>query len=362
MKTQMDFLANGMRQGEVANKLVSNGRMDVGMLRPYIGKNGGSYVSVYKGSGSITDIRNYAAVELRTNATLRRDEWNQLDQAVLAISESRLGGVKDLIDNGLTYNLGNAMGTTVLEYHDVSDALDAELTMDGIPRAQNDRPEFTSKYLPIPIIHADYEINLRALSASRTLGNPLDSTLAERAARKVNEKLESLLFQSGTAYAFGGGAIYSYLNHPSRNQVVFTSWTASAKTQTQIVADVRAWKQASIAAKHFGPWKIYIPTEYETVLDDDYNATTPGTTLRERIMKIEGIKGIMVVDTLPDDNVAFVQMTQDVVRLVQGMGIQNVEWKSEGQFVSNNKVMTIQVPQVRADQDGNSGVVHAATA
>ena len=359
-KTQMDFLANGMQQGEVANQMSGEGKMDVGMMRPFIGNNGRAYVSVYKGAGDRTNLLNYKAVEIRTNATLRKDEWLQLDQAVLAISESRLGGVKDLIDNGLTFKLGNAMGTTVLEYQDVSDALEAELTMDGIPRAKNDRPNYTSKYLPIPIIHSDYEINLRALSASRKQGNPLDSTLAERAARKVNEKLENLLFASGTAYRFGGGYIYSYLNHPSRNAVTITSWTASAKTSKQIIDDVLSFKNASIAAKHFGPWKLYIPTGYEIVLDQDYDTQTPGTTIRERIMKIAGIKGIMVVDTLPADNVAFVQMTQDVVRLVQGLGIQNVEWKTEGNFISNNKVLTIQVPQVRADQDGNSGVVHGS--
>jgi hypothetical protein len=51
-------------------------------------------------------------------------------------------------------------------------------------------------------------------------------------------------------------------------------------------------------------------------------------------------------------------MTPDVVRLVRGMGLQNVEWKSEGNFMTNYKVMTIQVPQIRSDQNGASGLVH----
>ncbi len=57
--------------------------------------------------------------------TLRRDEWKQLDDAVLAISRQRLGGIEDLVSNGLVFGLGNAMGTTVLEYHDISDAMTA---------------------------------------------------------------------------------------------------------------------------------------------------------------------------------------------------------------------------------------------
>jgi len=93
-------------------------------------------------------------------------------------------------------------------------------------------------------------------------------------------------------------------------------------------------------------------------MDKDYDSTTPGTTVRERILKVEGIMGVKVIDTLTSGNVLLVQMTSDVVRLVKGMDIQNVEWSAEGQMVTKYKVMTIQVPQVRSDQDGNSGIVH----
>jgi hypothetical protein len=77
-------------------------------------------------------------------------------------------------------------------------------------------------------------------------------------------------------------------------------------------------------------------------------------------MKIAGIKGIKVVDTLTADNILLVQMTSDVVRLVRGMGIQSVEWQVEGKFITKYKVMTIQVPQIRSDQAGRSGIVHLA--
>jgi uncharacterized linocin/CFP29 family protein len=238
------------------------------------------------------------------------------------------------------------------------------MTMDGISRGENDRPVYSTNYLPIPIIHADYEINSRALAASRSLGNPLDTTMAERAARKVSQYLENLLF-TDESYSFGGGVIYSYLNHPSRNPVTITAWDDSAKTARGIVDDVLAMKQAAIDAKHYGPYKVYIPTAYETVLDEDYEdtgTTSTNKTIRQRILEINNIQDIKVVDTLTANNVVLVQMTQDVVRLVRGMPIQNVEWSVEGKFINKYKVMTIQVPQVRADQEGNSGVVHAATA
>jgi len=355
MEKNIDFIGKGKSQGDMA-AYMSNGRLDTGELRPFIGNDGRAYITVFSG-GDAKNPKNYKTMPINTNASLRRDEWKQLDEAVLKISETRLGGVQDLVDKGLVYGLGNGMGTTILESHDISDAMEADLTMDGVTRSKGDRPSYGTNYLPIPIIHVDYEINSRALSASRKMGNPLDTTSAERAARKVNEKLETMMF-TATSYAFGGGTIYSYLNHPDRNTVsLSTDWDGSPKTAADIIEDVLSMKQASINAKHYGPWMIYIPTAYETVLDEDYD-TTKSNTIRERILKIGGIQGIKVIDTLTANNIVMAQMTSDVVRLVRGMGIQNVEWQSEGKFITNYKVMTIQVPQIRSDQDGNSGIIH----
>ena len=356
MEENVDMIANGQGNGNVANLLLNGGRLDPGSLRPYIGKDGRAYMTTFSG-GDPKNPANYKA-QLVTNATLRRDEWKQLDEAVVGIAETRLNGIQDLISRGLVYNLGNAMGTTVLEWHDISDALEAEMTMDGVTRSKGDRPVYGTKYLPIPIIHVDYEINARVLAASRNLGNPLDTTTAERAARKVAEKLEKMLF-TDTDYAFGGGTIYSYLNYPNRNLLNITADWASAATGAQIVEDVRRLKQESIDNLHYGPWVLYIPVGYETKMDMDYDSNKTGT-IRERILKIGGITDIKVVDTLTAGNVLLVQMTPDVVRLVRGMGIQNVEWGVEGNFITKYKVLTIQVPQIRSDQNNKCGITHMA--
>jgi uncharacterized linocin/CFP29 family protein len=364
MPNNIDFIGKDGVQGNVASQIANKG-LDAQLMRPWIGDDGKTYATMYSGKGSPNDMKNYRKVPLNTNGTLRRDEWKQLDEAVMKISESRLGGVQDLISSGLTFNLGNAMGTTVLEYHDLSDAMKADLTMDGVSRSKGDRPVYSTKYLPVPIIHVDYEINARVLAASRSMGNPLDTTSAERAARKVNEKLEQMLF-TDTDYSFGGGKISSYVNFDNRNQVTLSNygnWDDSGTSPRQILECVKAMKQASIDAYHYGPWTLYIPTNYETELDDDFEDsgnTARGLTIRERLLKIEGINKIQVVDTLGDDNVLLVQMTPDVVRLVRGMGITNVQWETEGRFITKYKVMTIQVPQIRSDQDGNCGIIHAA--
>jgi hypothetical protein len=364
----VDLVGKGGGQGPVANALTS-GELNIGKKRPYLGDDGRVYINVYTG-GDPKKITSYREICTQANpflvnasATLRRDEWKQLDEALIDVSRNRLGGVQDLIDKGLTYNLGNAIGTTVLEWHDVSDALSVELTMDGVTRGKNDNLVFQTNYLPIPILHVDYEINARHLEASRKLGNPLDTTLAERAARRILEKQEQMLF-TDTTYTFGTkddrdrNKIYSYVNFPDRNTVSLgTNWDASAKTAAGILDDVLKMKKASIAAYHYGPWMLYICTDYEVVLDDDYDTTTPGKTIRQRILDIEGISGIKVIDNLPDNYVVMVEMRKETVRLINGMGLTTVSYQEEAGMLNKFKTMAIQVPQIRSDQNGKCGIV-----
>lgn len=364
----MDFLNGGSEVAQQLGSLPADGGISV--MRPFI-ENGAAYISVCNG-GDPNVAENWIP-KMVANATLRRDEWKALDDAVMRISTIRLTGINDLISRGLTFQLGNAMGTTVLEWHDIGDTLEAELSMDGLTRAKSDRVNYQHNYLPIPIIHADYQINNRALTVSRNMGNGLDVTMAEFAAQKVAMKLESMLF-TDSKYSYGEkdsrkqNTIYSFLNHPDRNQASLSkAWDDPTKTPKEILTDVQnMMKQAAFAHK-FGPYVLYIPAAYKFVLDEDYAFANTGTivggttlTIRERIMKLEGVSAIITVDMLPKDNVVMVQATPDVVRIVQGLPLQNVQWSVEGGFVHNFKVLTIQVPQIRSDQAGQSGIVHLA--
>lgn len=339
--------------GPVGKRLLANG-MNHNILKPYIGKDGRTY---------ITNIQNGEAVAVPQpylNATLRKDEWKQMDDALLVAAEERLVGVADLYAAGLVYRIGNGLGKTVLEYEDLDNLSAAELTMDAITPSKKDRPNYELKYLPLPIVHKDFSFNIRTLSASRTTGQPIDVTTGMLAARQVSEKLESILFLGASSYAYGGGTLYGYTDFPSRNTVTLSqNWDASGKTGAEIVADVLAMKQASIDAKHYGPWALYIPTAYETVIDDDFKSESD-KTIRQRILEIGGVNSIKVADKLTANNVLLVQMTSDVVRMVEGMTMTTVEWDEQAGFVSNYKVMAIMVPQIRADQLGNCGVTHLA--
>lgn len=357
----VDF--GGQSLGEVGNYLMDG--MQIGMLQPRQEFNEkGEYLGTYV---DVLDHGEKVVKKIQNNATLRRDEWKLLDEAIVDVARTKLIGIGDLRGAGLVYNLPNAFGVQQLEWHQQSDALTAQVDMDADVRAEGDRVQFKYNYTPIPIIHVDYTLSKRSLEASRKLGNPLDTSMAAVATRKIAEKLENMLFTNIT-YSFGTkdennrNSIYSYINFPDRNLVTLSTygnWDDSSTTHVNIINSVLAMKQASIDDNFFGPWVLYVPGNYDTALDEPYESTnSSNVTVRDMLERISGIQKVQVVHSLTDDNVLLVQMTSDVVRLIDGLPIQNVEWMVNGGFIGKFKVLTIQVPQIRSEYDGKCGVVH----
>lgn len=338
--------------GAVGGRLLAN-NMDPGVLRPWIGQDRRAYITLNSGSQR-------PSIQPVANATLRKDEWKQLDEAIVKAAQQRLIGVADLYSRNLVYRVSNGLGTTVLETEVVSDIEDAQVSMDAATRGRRDRPDFSIGYLPLPIIHADFQLDIRTLNASRTRGQALDTLQAEMAARKVAEKAESMLFTGLSTYTYGGGTLYGYLDYTNRNTYTLSAhWDDSAATGETMLADVLGMIQASIDDRYYGPWVLYIPTNFQTALGEDFK-TNSDKSVRQRLLEVNGLLDIKVADFLTADNVVLVQMTSDVVRMVEGLTMQTLEWDIEGGMIKLFKVMTIMVPQIRADYNNRCGIVHGS--
>ncbi len=292
---------------------------------------------------------------LRTNLTLRKDEWKEMDKKVLQITKQRMTGVSDLVSRGLVYNLGNALGKTVFEYEDASDMEDAQISMAGEVQPRKDALEFDINYLPLPIVHTAFSLNIRKLTASRNQGDPLDTLQVGVATRKVSEKVESILFAGAGTYTFGGGTLQGYQDFTHRNTGSLTKkWDDSSGI---IITDILDMKAASLADRHYGPWILYVPSNFEVALDEDYVSGYP-KSIRQRILEIGGIIDIKIADFMTDDNVLLVEMAEDTARIIMGLQPTVVEWETQGGMVHNFMVMAIIVPQLRADQDNRCGIQH----
>ena len=110
--------------------------------------------------------------------------------------------------------------------------------------------------------------------------------------------------------------------------------------------------------KKFGPYRLYVPTDVAAALDADYDTTSGsrGLSIRERILKIEGLQAIRTADLMPQNRVALVQMTSDVIDVVVGQQPTVIPWTSIDGFTFYNLVMAIIIPRVRDDYEGQSGI------
>lgn len=358
----MDFILNGQASGNVANRLLA-ADMDPNVLRPWINEDGQAFVTMRQGGEHI------AVPVSNATATLRYEDWKILDTAIVKAAKPRLKAVGDLRSRGLTYTIPNGMGKTVLMTETQSDISPAAVSMDGLRKSTSDAPVFEVGNLPLPIIHKDFNLSARAVQASRNGGSPLDTSTAELAARRVAEEAEKLLLGVSTVadtFAFGGGTIYGYTDHTSRLTKTMTAPTAGGWTGATTVGEVLAMILQAKQAYHYGPFMLYVSTAWDRYLDDDYSTSKGSNTLRERLRAISDIIDVMTLDYLDTAGTSYimclVQMTSDTVREVIGMDITTVQWETQGGLQLNFKVMAILVPQLRADQNGNMGVVHGTTA
>lgn len=348
----MDFIFNGQSNGSVAEVLLQND-FNPNVLRPYLGDDGRSYVTMNHHGG-----RPEAVQVHNVNATLRLDEWKQLDAQVLKAARQRLALVADLRRKGLTYNIANGLGTTVLQSEKQSDVTGAQMSMDALEKNERDRPEYEVTNLPLPISHKGFSFSARQLATSRRGGSPLDTTMAEMSGRAVAENIEKLAIGS-LGYKYGGGDVYGITNFPDRiTTVSITDPTDSGWVGKTLVSEILQMRQASVSALNYGPWSLYVSTGWDQYLDQDYSDSKGDITLRQRIEQIRGIQDVTTLDYLTGLQIVLVQNTTDTVRLVNGMDIMTLQWPTNGGLSTEFKVMAIQVPQIRSDINGRCGLVH----
>jgi uncharacterized linocin/CFP29 family protein len=354
----IDFVYNGQSSNSSIVDKLEAADWDAGALRPWLGEDGKSYVTLNRGGKPrVVPVRN-------ANATLTKEAWLQLDTAILRVARNRLRAVADLRAAGLTFGIPNGMGTTVLEYQKMNDTGNAIISMDGLRQASDFRPVFESAYLPLPFIHSDFQYSARQLATSRQTAAPLDTTTGEMAGRRVAEMTERLTLGRLDTYTYGGGTIMGITNFTGRLTAVITDPTDSSWTPKIHLDEVLAMRQQLQDAKHYGPYTLYYSSAWDKYLDNDFNTAYPNKTLRNRIREIDGIQDVRTLDYLDTAsstyNMVMLEMDTGTIRLVIGMDVTTLEWDDMGGLRKNYKVMCIIIPQLRADMDGNTGVLHGA--
>ncbi len=307
---------------------------------------------------------------LTTNAaTLRREDWLQVDSTVVKAATRRLRFFNDLRANGLGVDLPNALGKTVWTYERQSNISNATVSMDGLRKADASRLQYDSEMMPLPLIHCDLAFSAREIAISRSGESPIDISAVAEASERVAEKVEQMALGVDPEFAAGGGAVYGVCNYPRRLSRIFTNpWNADGSRDTAwhpgiLQREILEARRALNDHRHYGPFVIYHSPDFDEILDDDYNLNFNGLstalTLRERLLRIDQIQGIKTSEFLPYGTFVMVEMSPSTIQAVNGMDITTIQWQTEGGFEVHFKVMCILLPRMKSDYNGNCGVLHA---
>lgn len=313
------------------------------------------------------NMMDLSVAQMRSLSPLPEDAQRLVDQAVVRVGLDRLTVVADLLSEGLTYPLDDPLGVTEITWDSVGETGGAQRTMNPEARGENQLPARTPHRIPVFLTTDDFFMGIRTLRVSQRIGLPLDTTLVEQATRRVNEAIEDQAI-NGAAMAVNGNSAPGILNAPNVNVLQFgdsgRAWTHASKTGANIYDDVSAMIDSAQGERRWGPYNLYTGTSYGNRLNADYKAEGDESVLG-RLQRIQAggrALRVRVSDQMPADTVALVQMTRDVIDLVDGQAPVVVPWTSPSGFTLFWLVMAIQIVRVKTDFESRSGIVVSSTA
>lgn len=297
---------------------------------------------------------------LRVNSQLRKDEWEELDAAVMEAVKYSLGVVDDIKGRGLTKS--TAFGTLTTTWNISSRMGPAEISMDGETVDQRDRVTFDVDGAPVPIVSTGFHIGARQLDASRKMGEALDSTHVYEATRSVMETFESMLMNGSPTVTFKGYPLLGYRTATNRLTDTATNYGGGDwGTLANVVPTVVGMLNAANSYHLYGPFILYVSgTQFNQAALSFHSDGTADTGIA-RINKLDVDITVKRVpsEVLADGEAVLVQATRDVVEWAEAMPVRVVEWTANDGMASNYRIMGIGAPRIKTRSNGKSGIVHA---
>lgn len=324
---------------------------------------GGLTIENLRGPGfRLMERHSESADGLRTLAPLPDNSQKVIDSAVVQVGMDRLTVVSDILARGLTFNLTDALGVTQIEWLASNKVGNAQRTMSPEVRQENFLPDLLANRLPVYLTTSGFELDIRTLKMSRRAGMPLDVANVASATRAVNESIEDAAVNGATTLDGQDLQVAGYkapglINAPNAatQNLTATAWDATPDPLV-IFAEVQQMMSKLRGNKKFGPYILYVNTEVGAVMDGDYVTAAPQNTIRERLLKLDGLSEIKTADTLPINKVVLVQMTSDVLDIVVGQRPTVIPWTSLSGMTFHNLILAIMIPRIKWDYNRKSGI------
>lgn len=327
--------------------------------RSMLGRAGGSVPNI-PGLGEAL-LKCNTLAEIRNLSPLPDEAQRLFDQEVINVGLNRLTIVGDLIANGQVFPIADPLSVMEVYWEAISKVGHAKRVMIPTARGENQLPDRIGHRIPVYATIDDFNLGVRTLRASQRVGAPLDTAMAGQATRRVNEAIEDAAI-NGAGFSVNGNDAPGLLTATNVNEYAYKdaeAWDASGHSGEDIKEDVLGMIAMLQADAFYGPYNLYIPTDYWFKLVTDFKSNGDASILA-RLQEIEAggrRLEIKVADMLPEDRTVLMQMTSDVMDVIVGMQPTLFSWQSNDGWDFYFAVMAFVIPRIRNTYSDQSGIV-----
>ena len=202
-------------------------------------------------------------------------------------------------------------------------------------------------------------MSIRHLEASRRgSGVGLDVTQATVATRKVQDKVDDLIFNGETKKLGASQQIWGFTNKPERVQKTATELGGGDfATGTNGYKTLNGAINWLMGLGYNGPYGVYISRVQYGQLSQ-LIANTAVSLLSTILAQTPGLSFIRPADKLRDGEGICWQLSKDVADLAIAQDVTPVQWDSLGGFLVDFRIFTAVTPRIKHDANGVCGVLH----
>lgn len=301
-------------------------------------------------------------------SSLRIDDWVEYSGEIRPQHEVAPNAVERLLGEGFGISSSLARYVYVSQMRGVE--LDAEVSMNARAKGQQDMPAFGLDGVPLPIVHADYELDSREYQNAQAFGESFDTSVGQEAARAVFRKEEDILWNGldmsintdrGT-FSIDGLAVD---NAKNIDIAASANW---ATDPTAIIPDLKDTydaieQQAGKEGLDAGPMPeqtgayLFVPRrKYAAVSRGDYETSATDEPVIERVRRQFGELELVPAPRLDVNTAVLLTNDQRYFQIINAQGLTNTNWEVDGGLGLKNKVMASRIPYLKEQPDGIKGV------
>jgi len=268
--------------------------------------------------------------------------WEDMDEEVMRAYEQEAKLIQDIRGQGLTQN--HPLEKLFSSYRVSSLMTDANVDMSGEVMGDEDRVDFKTRTVPVPVVHKEFRIGWReAEDVSR-------DNLAE-ATRSVTRALEALAW-GGTDWTVEGNALNGIKDSGTSGDWGGTGgWDTASNAYKEVINGIQTLKNNGYG----GPFNLYVDQAY---MDDlMYLRSNTVENYVDIIEGVEDLNKLVFTDNADSDKAYLVSMTRKNIDMAISQWIAPVNWSTgpDGR-VTQYQVFAVAAPRLKSDYAGNNGV------